>query len=507
MGANKNSDLQKCGELLIDIEKIKYKTKSYTYRCAFCNIDCEQLKKFTKHLEDEHFLNFDDLLKNDPVKIESESSNLSSDPEDLKVDQQMYIVNTDSNAVTTKNPIDINVHCDPLSMMKTETNDDLVDNDTKKDVRKIEKIDNVMPDLETNENASFDEQDSEDCYVMGFDDCNRQTDGNNTSNCKFKRNYKKTKIKQRNSDVSDQTTSVSDDVDFYIEKETITKKKSMNFNKEIKKPKPRKEPKKELVEDNEKPSSWRIYKQFLPLFIEQYKKYEELWKVDNIAFGVKPVRYDILGKIAEEIKLDLKRNISAQGVHKHIMYLNRLYSKDKKQELICKIENKKFTAESDLYTELSSFLKECQGPFICSICNEMISKYDPYCLHLAEHNGTKPFKCTSCGMTFSKLHKYKIHKKRHLGVYNHQCNVCGKGYLFQAELNDHLTSHTGLKSFLCSICGESFKRRQYYANHMLRHENRFRHECYICKKGFLYTQALKAHIKSHLKLNVTKCLI
>ncbi|XP_037818401.1 zinc finger protein 155-like [Lucilia sericata] len=499
MGANKNSDLQKCGELLIDIEKIKYKTKSYTYRCVFCNIDCEQLKKFTKHLEEEHFLNFDEVLKNDPVKIESESSSLSSDPEDFKVDQQIYIVKADSDAIIPNNSIDTNVYCDPLKVIKVETNDYLVD-ETKNDVLKIEKMENKMPDLETNENASYDEHESDD-YVMGFEDCNDQIKDNNTTNCKIKRNSKKTKTKQRNSDVSGVSSNNSDDSDFDIEKEKNTKKKSKNLKKEIKKEaKHSKEPKKELVEDNENPSSWRIYKQFLPLFIEQYKKYEELWKVDNIAFGVKPARFEILGKIAEEIKLNLKRNISAQGVHTHIMYLNRLYSKDKKQELVCKMENKEFTPESDLYPKLSSFLSECQGPFICSICNEMIPKYDPYCIHLAEHNGTKPFKCTSCGMTFSKLHKYKIHKKRHLGVYNHQCNICGKGYLFQAELNDHLTSHTGLKLFLCPICGESFKRRQYYANHMLRHENRFRHECYICKKGFMYTQALKAHIKSHIKL-------
>ncbi|KAI8122833.1 hypothetical protein CVS40_6513 [Lucilia cuprina] len=124
MGANKNSDLQKCGEILIDIKRIKYKTKTYTYRCGFCTVNCEQLKKFTKHLEDKHFKNLEQELKDVPIQIEPEISRLSSDPEDFKMEQRIYIVETNDNVVEPNNSIETNVYSDPLNMLKIETSDD-----------------------------------------------------------------------------------------------------------------------------------------------------------------------------------------------------------------------------------------------------------------------------------------------------------------------------------------------------------------------------------------------
>lgn len=40
---------KKCGEILINIKKNK-KSKTYTFSCLFCKINCDQLKKFTQHL-------------------------------------------------------------------------------------------------------------------------------------------------------------------------------------------------------------------------------------------------------------------------------------------------------------------------------------------------------------------------------------------------------------------------------------------------------------------------
>ncbi|XP_037818400.1 zinc finger protein 846-like [Lucilia sericata] len=502
MGANKNSDLQKCGEILIDIKRIKHKTKSYTYRCAFCSIDCEQLKKFSKHLEDKHFRNFDQELKDVPVQMEPEISNPSSDREDFKMEQRIYIVDTNHNAVAPNNSIETNVYSDPLNMLKIEN----------KDLLTINKKENETSYLEANMNASCEDLESDNDYTMNCNDFSSETEDDNSTNCRNKKikdeQSSKKLIKIPKQYTSDVDSDNSKDSDFNVEKELNSHKKTKKSKKDNKKEAktPKEASEKESVDDDEYPLSRRIYKKNLPLFIEQYKKHEILWNVNNIAFGVKPKILLILGKIADEIKVHLKRNINVHGVHTNLKYLNRLFSKDKKQELICKMENKEFIPESDLYTKLS-FLSESQGPFLCSICNEIVTKYDIYCQHMAEHNGTPAFKCTSCEMTFAKFDKYRIHKKRHLKVYNCYCNVCGKGYLYQAELDYHLTSHTGLKPFLCSVCGEGFRSRNHHAVHMLRHENRFRYECNIYKKGFMYLHALNSHVKCHLNIRDIKCKI
>ncbi|XP_065365938.1 zinc finger protein 568-like [Calliphora vicina] len=516
MGASKKSDLQKCGELLIEIKKIKYKTKSYIFQCGFCSADCDQLKKFTKHLEDQHFHNFEVEIKVDPEIMEDERSNLSFDPEEIKVDQRMDVIErTDNDTTIANNSIGPDTHYDPLKTEK-KTNDTLISNclivsndplTTKEADSKL----NETHDLEANVNSTCEDDESDNDYVMSCDDSGNEIEHEYNTNCSDntdedeetpKKIKKKLNIVQK-SYTSDVSTDDSRDSDFDIEKELNRYKKPKKPKKECKKDAKKQ---KELAEQNQNPSPKRIFKQILPNLIEQYKKHEILWKVENIGFGVKPMRLEILVKIAEEISLRLKKNITVEGIHNHLKYLNRLYSKDKKQELICKKENKEFIAESELYTEMS-FLSESQGPYLCLICNEIIPRYDPYCQHMAQHNGTQPFKCTSCEMTFAKFDKYVIHKKRHLGVYNFYCNVCGKGYPFQAELDWHLSSHTGLKPYLCSICGERFRGRSTHADHMLRHQNRFRHECYICNKGFMHLHGLNSHIKCHLNIRDVRCKI
>ncbi|XP_046802421.1 uncharacterized protein LOC124418833 isoform X2 [Lucilia cuprina] len=197
MGANKNSNFQKCGEILIDIKRIKYKTKTYTYRCGFCSVNCEQLKKFIKHLEDKHFKNLEQELKDVLIQIEPEISRLTINK------------NETSHIETTTN-----VACED-TMSCNDSSSETEDNDTYYRTKKIK-----------------DEQ-----------------------------NTKKYNItpKHYTSDVDNDDSKDSD------------------FN--------------------------RIYKKNLPLFIEQYKKHEILWDVNNIAFGVTPKRLEILGKIADEVKI------------------------------------------------------------------------------------------------------------------------------------------------------------------------------------------------------------
>ncbi|XP_065364069.1 zinc finger protein 69-like [Calliphora vicina] len=318
---------------------------------------------------------------------------------------------------------------------------------------------------------------------------------------------------------SDEFSDDSNDADFDVELSTENTADTLKKETKTKKSKNSENKKKSAKETSDvddvnkfsntnKPKKRRrtIIETILPNLIKQYKKYEILWQVDNISFGVKNKKYEVYAKILEELKIEQDVNISLEDINYHMNYLNELYSKDKEQELRCKMEEKIFVPEYELYTEMS-FLSDSQGPFVCTICNEILPKYDSYCQHMAQHNGTQPFKCPSCDVTFTNYHKYLIHKKRHLGIYNFHCDICGKGYLFKNDLEWHVTSHTGDKPYLCQICGTGFRARHGYDNHIRRHEERFRYECHICKRGFNQLHALNNHVKSHLNIRDIICNI
>lgn len=54
MGADEKSILKKCGEILINIKARNKKSKIYTFNCAFCGVNCDQLKKFSLHIDEKH---------------------------------------------------------------------------------------------------------------------------------------------------------------------------------------------------------------------------------------------------------------------------------------------------------------------------------------------------------------------------------------------------------------------------------------------------------------------
>ncbi|XP_065364356.1 uncharacterized protein LOC135957517 isoform X1 [Calliphora vicina] len=88
MGANKTSNLQKCGEILIDIKTKNRKNKTYIFHCTFCDIQCDQLKKFSLHLGEVHLNNAEDILNETELKFEAE-------PEEIRIQTLTEIENTD----------------------------------------------------------------------------------------------------------------------------------------------------------------------------------------------------------------------------------------------------------------------------------------------------------------------------------------------------------------------------------------------------------------------------
>ncbi|XP_037818411.1 zinc finger protein 845-like [Lucilia sericata] len=470
MGANKNSDRQICGNIFINMKTIKNKNKVFTFHCAFCSTECDQLKKFSKHLE-EHWNRFEDGLEHEKCP------NLLFEPEEIKVeerlDMQIFDERYNKSIDTTTSSA---VYEDPLETGKLEKS--LIKNMSDSEESVLRNVKNKKEECVNTED--------EICDVSNVASSIQETDTIIEESAENSYIFKDLS--------SDELSDDSNDADF-----DQTKTSGSPLNK-------KKVTKKSSETNKSKKRRRTIYVKILPSLIQLYKKYEILWKVDNIAFGIKNKKNEIYMKIVDDIKLEHDVNISIEEMNYHINYLNELYSKDKDKELICKMEKKEFVPEHKYYAEMS-FLSDSQGPFLCTICNEKLPKYDSYCQHMAQHNGTQPFKCPSCDVTFSNYHKYLIHKKRHLGIYNFHCDICGKGYLFKNDLEWHVTSHTGDKPYLCQICGTGFRARHGYDNHIRRHEERFRHECHICKRGFNQLHALNNHVKSHLNIRDIICKI
>lgn len=140
MGANKRAITKKCGEILISLKTNK-KSRVYIFSCALCEENCDQLKKFSLHLEEKHSKFYDndtDLVaevtpdekhenKQDiilepnetPAKIEDIKENLEIFVPEIKVEELMDIANEEdeddfkqtNNASLTKNEYE---SADPL---------------------------------------------------------------------------------------------------------------------------------------------------------------------------------------------------------------------------------------------------------------------------------------------------------------------------------------------------------------------------------------------------------
>lgn len=72
MGADDKSNLKKCGEILINLNKKNKKSKTYTFHCTFCETSWDQMKKFSMHLEESHFQNFEEETNDLPMIYEPE---------------------------------------------------------------------------------------------------------------------------------------------------------------------------------------------------------------------------------------------------------------------------------------------------------------------------------------------------------------------------------------------------------------------------------------------------
>ncbi|KAI8122835.1 hypothetical protein CVS40_6511 [Lucilia cuprina] len=382
MEASYNNNRQICGNIFINIKTIKNDNKDFTFHCAFCNADCDQLQHFSEHLE-EHLHYFEEHEK---------SPNFQFEPEEIKQRITMQVFddayNKSINTATSSE-----VYEDPLETGKTENmcgieefvpvkvKNECEDSDNEEEEEEDEEdCDNISNNIVSQDNETnyiheagviIDESPeySNKLYSYIFKDLSSDelsVDSNdeaynnsiNTDQLKAEEDmcakeefvpiaiknesevsayeeesYDDNKMAQENGSnylqgediIIEESVENSDKLYAYIFKDLSCDEHSddsnhgyFNSKHDV-----------NTSSNNLKRRGRTIFIRILPSLIQLYKKYELLWQVDNIAFGIKEKINDVYAQIFEELKLMHDVNITLEDISYHIKYINDLYSKDK----------------------------------------------------------------------------------------------------------------------------------------------------------------------------------
>lgn len=122
-----NKYLHKCGEILVDVKGKNKKNKIYIFQCTICDLQCDQLKKFSLHIGEEHLNDFDEILRQAQSQKETQTV---AEAEFLKETELKFEVEPEEYKLSAFNEIeetpDIKVFQSPIET-KINTNPDPLD--------------------------------------------------------------------------------------------------------------------------------------------------------------------------------------------------------------------------------------------------------------------------------------------------------------------------------------------------------------------------------------------
>uniref|UniRef100_A0A2C9KB91 C2H2-type domain-containing protein n=1 Tax=Biomphalaria glabrata TaxID=6526 RepID=A0A2C9KB91_BIOGL len=144
-----------------------------------------------------------------------------------------------------------------------------------------------------------------------------------------------------------------------------------------------------------------------------------------------------------------------------------------------------------------------KGPFNCSLCDKIFTKWNQLQRHLKTHDEDKPFRCSQCGVSFNIEENLLLHMATHVGPDKEPiCPECGKKFSRVASLKAHIMMHEREESLMCPECGDEFSLQHQLDKHMLEHrqEGMRVYQCRQCNQGYSKMSALKEHMKQHYRV-------
>ncbi|KAI8746429.1 zinc finger protein 236 [Biomphalaria glabrata] len=147
-----------------------------------------------------------------------------------------------------------------------------------------------------------------------------------------------------------------------------------------------------------------------------------------------------------------------------------------------------------------------KGPFNCSLCDKIFTKWNQLQRHLKTHDEDKPFRCSQCGVSFNIEENLLLHMATHVGPDKEPiCPECGKKFSRVASLKAHIMMHEREESLMCPECGDEFSLQHQLDKHMLEHrqEGMRVYQCRQCNQEYSKMSALKEHMKQHYRVKAS----
>ncbi|GLH09074.1 Protein suppressor of hairy wing [Gryllus bimaculatus] len=179
------------------------------------------------------------------------------------------------------------------------------------------------------------------------------------------------------------------------------------------------------------------------------------------------------------------------------------------------------------HKKVHSFAKD---PHLCEVCGMSIQNLGAFIAHIRSHgkeysrklvelNGTsenevhnyegtikgKNLMCEFCGNSFRNNKLLKLHVQKHNKIKPFDCTICSMAFYTGEQLTVHMRHHTGERPYQCTVCKKSFASSGVLYAHRRLHNSTKQHVCSVCNKSFLWRSAYHNHMRSHSAIRPFKC--
>ncbi|XP_075156637.1 uncharacterized protein LOC142229925 [Haematobia irritans] len=545
MGADKRKQLR-CGEILLSLKNNK-KSKVYIFNCAFCNENCDQLKKFSLHLDEKHSEklyhddNDDDEVLPTVVTLDDEEEQQSKPQqqedeklEDVKEDIFVPEIKVEEliDILPTPNGDDIDMgENSRLSGTKTEDeNEDPLETHT--GTKAATTSTKGMKNDVKHEGGESDSDDGgeDNTYELGcgldYEDSVHGSSGSDSDCSEKKKETQNTKGKRANlrkrtatkpeEDAADESSDDSRDSDYDFVKETNKAKV------------PRKKWKKLENTQNVDDKALTI------AILAELEKYPVLWDIKNRSHD-KIIRQNGFQQIAKEVNEKLGIHMKWEDIRKRITDIRYEYSREYDKQL------KGDKCELPWYTEHMQYLKQNIEVLIkhryqkkkyrrLSSLEEshipIIIEYYKKCEILWQVTNigfvVKPKKLEALKPIIQELKEkhnidinihdmqrridyinriYSIDKEQQL-----KCEMENKDFVPSSKYYEDLSFLSDSQGpFKCSHCNQIIQKYESYHIHLSEHTKTVPFKCALCEMRFNKLVKYIVHAKRHLRINNYHC--
>ena len=159
----------------------------------------------------------------------------------------------------------------------------------------------------------------------------------------------------------------------------------------------------------------------------------------------------------------------------------------------------------------------------CSLCGQMVRRYDYTGHFLTKHNSPEPkMACSICTQVFGNCEnalRRHILREHHLnGRKKAQCEECGQTFTNGQSLKNHISSQhvsTNINvssvskksaNLQCKVCPKGFTTKALLQRHALKDHNSVRLQCLHCPKEFPNERSMSDHLSLHTGIKPYRCV-